>query len=85
MIARAAQFDMPALALTDRDGLAGAIRFTKACVGYGIAPIIGINFAIVLRHFNRTKWFANYYYKYHIHFSALIGLDLQNLYGFSRL
>jgi error-prone DNA polymerase len=37
---------MPALALTDRDGLAGAIRFTKACVSHGIAPIIGINLPI---------------------------------------
>ena len=48
LVARASEYEMPALALTDRDGLAGAIRFTKACVGYGIAPIIGINLAIVL-------------------------------------
>jgi error-prone DNA polymerase len=39
---------MPALALTDRDGLAGAIRFTQSCVDYGIAPIIGVNCAIDL-------------------------------------
>ena len=48
LVARASEFEMPALALTDRDGLAGAIRFTKACVDYGIAPIIGINIAITL-------------------------------------
>ena len=48
LVARASEFEMPALALTDRDGLAGAIRFTKACVDYGIAPIIGINMAITL-------------------------------------
>jgi error-prone DNA polymerase len=48
LVARASEFEMPALALTDRDGLAGAIRFTKACVDYGIAPIIGINLAITL-------------------------------------
>ncbi len=46
LVARASELEMPALALTDRDGLAGAIRFTKACVTYGIAPIIGINLPI---------------------------------------
>jgi error-prone DNA polymerase len=48
LVQRAAQFEMPALALTDRDGLAGAIRFTQSCVAYGIAPIIGVNCAIDL-------------------------------------
>ena len=48
LVHRAAEFEMPALALTDRDGLAGAIRFTHSCVQYGIAPIIGVNCAIDL-------------------------------------
>ena len=48
LVARAAEFEMPALALTDRDGLAGAIRFAQSCIEYGIAPIIGINCAIDL-------------------------------------
>ena len=48
LVQRAAQFEMPALALTDRDGLAGAIRFTQSCVDHGIAPIIGVNCAIEL-------------------------------------
>ena len=48
LVQRAAEFEMPALALTDRDGLAGAIRFTQSCVDYGIAPIIGVNCAIDL-------------------------------------
>ena len=48
LVARASEFEMPALALTDRDGLAGAIRFTKACVSHGVAPIIGINLPIYL-------------------------------------
>jgi error-prone DNA polymerase len=48
LVARASEFEMPALALTDRDGLAGAIRFTKACVAHGIAPIIGINLPIAI-------------------------------------
>ena len=48
LVARASQLEAPALALTDRDGLLGAIRFTKACLEYGIAPIIGVNLAIDL-------------------------------------
>ena len=46
LVARAAEFEMPALALTDRDGLAGAVRFAQNCVDYGIAPIIGVNVGI---------------------------------------
>ena len=49
LVARASQLEAPALALTDRDGLLGAIRFTKACLEYGIAPIIGVNLAIDLK------------------------------------
>ena len=46
LVARAAEFEMPALALTDRDGLAGAVRFAQSCVRFGIAPIIGVNLGI---------------------------------------
>ncbi len=46
LVARAHEYEMPALALTDRDGLAGAIRFAQSCVDYGVAPIIGIDLAI---------------------------------------
>lgn len=46
LVARAAQFEMPAIALTDRDGMAGAISFVQSCVEYGIAPIIGTNIAV---------------------------------------
>jgi error-prone DNA polymerase len=52
LVQRAAEFEMPALALTDRDGLAGAIRFTQSCVDYGIAPIIGANCAIAIKDKN---------------------------------
>lgn len=48
LVKRASEYEMPALALTDRDSLAGAIRFTRACVEFGIAPIIGIDLAIDL-------------------------------------
>ena len=48
LVARASEYEMSTLALTDRDGLAGAISFAQSCVDYGIAPIIGINLAIDL-------------------------------------
>ena len=48
LVARASHFEMPALALTDRDGIFGAIRFARSCMEYGIAPIIGVNLAIDL-------------------------------------
>ena len=48
LVERAAEFEMPALALTDRDSFAGTIRFTKSCLEMGIAPIIGINLQIDL-------------------------------------
>ena len=54
LVARAAEFEMPAIALTDRDGLAGAIRFTKACVAHGIAPIIGVNLPIQIGDISAT-------------------------------
>jgi error-prone DNA polymerase len=46
LVARASEHEMPALGLTDRDGLAGAVRFSQSCVDYGVAPIIGIDLAI---------------------------------------
>jgi error-prone DNA polymerase len=41
LVSRAAALDMPALALTDHNGLYGAIRFYKACLKANIKPIIG--------------------------------------------
>jgi error-prone DNA polymerase len=37
---------MEALALTDRDGLYGAVKFTRACVEAGITPILGVDLAL---------------------------------------
>jgi error-prone DNA polymerase len=48
LVQRAAEFESPAISLTDRDGLAGAIRFARACLEFGVAPIIGVNLAIDL-------------------------------------
>ncbi len=38
---RAAELEMPALALTDHDGLYGAVRFARACEREGVKPLIG--------------------------------------------
>ncbi len=38
---RAAELEMPALALTDHDGLYGVVRFYRACSHEGIKPVIG--------------------------------------------
>ncbi len=46
LVARAAAFGHPALALTDRDGLYGAIRFVQACTAAGIDPILGVDLAV---------------------------------------
>ena len=45
LVARAAELGMNSLALTDRDGLAGAIRFATSCNQYSIKPILGIDIA----------------------------------------
>ncbi|MFZ1286909.1 MAG: PHP domain-containing protein, partial [Candidatus Phosphoribacter sp.] len=46
LVARAAAFGQPALALTDRGGLYGAVRFVQACTEAGIAPILGVDLAL---------------------------------------
>lgn len=46
LVQRAAELGQPALALTDRDGLYGAIRFVLACRQAGIAPILGVDLAL---------------------------------------
>lgn len=39
--ARAATLGFPAVALTDRNGLYGAMPFSDACIAKGVQPIIG--------------------------------------------
>ncbi len=41
LAARAAELEMPALAITDRGGVYGAVRFLQACRKLGVKPIIG--------------------------------------------
>src|ERR1700721_2979341 len=46
LAARAAALGMPALALTDRDGLYGAFKHVSACVDAGIKPLLGTDLAL---------------------------------------
>jgi len=41
LVARASNIGIPALALTDHDGLYGIIPFYKACLAAGLKPVIG--------------------------------------------
>ena len=42
LVKQAAEFGMSALALTDRDNMAGVIRFAQSCETHSIKPIIGV-------------------------------------------
>ncbi|MET7453585.1 PHP domain-containing protein [Streptomyces sp. NPDC005574] len=43
---RASERGMDALALTDRDTLAGTVRFAKACAQAGVRPLFGVDLAV---------------------------------------
>src|SRR4051794_8488197 len=46
LVERAAAYGQPALALTDRDGLYGAVKFVRACMEHDVAPILGVDLAL---------------------------------------
>ena len=46
LVARAAEHGQEALALTDRDGVYGAVKFAKACLTTGLRPILGVDLAV---------------------------------------
>ncbi|MBA3265500.1 MAG: DNA polymerase III subunit alpha [Nocardioidaceae bacterium] len=46
LVERAVESEMDTLALTDRDGLYGAVRFAKACLRSGIRPVLGVDLAV---------------------------------------
>ena len=57
-VARAAELGMPALAVTDHEGLYGAVRFYQACKAAGIKPIVGVELTVepVVSRDGRPKW-----------------------------
>ena len=46
LVERAAEHGMDTLALTDRDGAYGAVKFVTACMRHGIRPILGVDLAV---------------------------------------
>ncbi|MEV4073400.1 DNA polymerase III subunit alpha [Nonomuraea fuscirosea] len=46
LVSRASEHGMDILALTDRDGLYGAIKHVQACAEAGIAPVLGVDLAL---------------------------------------
>ena len=50
LVAQAAQQGQSALALTDQDGISGAMRFIQACQRANIAPILGADLTIAIDH-----------------------------------
>jgi error-prone DNA polymerase len=48
LVGRAVDHGMDALALTDRDGAYGAVKFVTACVAAGVRPLLGVVLAIRL-------------------------------------
>ena len=49
LVERAADHGMDTLALTDRDGTYGAVKFAKACQRYGVRPVFGVDLAVARR------------------------------------
>ncbi len=54
LVEQAAENGATALALTDRDGMAGAIRFAQSCEAHGIAPILGVDLPFLQRKYRVT-------------------------------
>jgi error-prone DNA polymerase len=46
LVERAAEQEMDTLALTDRDGTYGAVKFATACRRAGIRPVLGVDLAV---------------------------------------
>lgn len=46
LVARVAEWGAAEAAITDRDGLYGAVRHIRACIAAGIAPVVGVDLAL---------------------------------------
>jgi len=62
LVARAAEHGQSSLALTDRDGVYGAVRFVQACDAAGIAPVLGADLALDLPHAGNSRYASNFRY-----------------------
>ncbi|HYO38216.1 MAG TPA: PHP domain-containing protein, partial [Nocardioidaceae bacterium] len=50
LVERAVEQEMDTLALTDRDGAYGAVKFAKACLQGGVRPVLGVDLAVASAH-----------------------------------
>ena len=46
LVDAARRLGMPALSVTDHDGLYGAVRFYQACKAAGVKPIVGVEISV---------------------------------------
>ncbi|MCW2877419.1 MAG: polymerase alpha subunit [Sphaerisporangium sp.] len=46
LVLRAAEHEMDILALTDRDGMYGAVKHVQACSDTGVRPVVGVDMAL---------------------------------------
>ncbi|MEU8268195.1 DNA polymerase III subunit alpha [Sphaerisporangium sp. NPDC049002] len=46
LVRRAAEHEMDILALTDRDGMYGAVKHVQACADAGVRPVVGVDLAL---------------------------------------
>ena len=46
LVERAAELEMDTLALTDRDGLYGAVKLVRAARAAGVRPVLGVDLAV---------------------------------------
>lgn len=46
LVARVVEWGATEAAITDRDGLYGAVRHIRACIAAGIAPVVGVDLAL---------------------------------------
>ena len=46
LVVRAAEFGQTALALTDRETVAGAVSFIHACASANVSPILGVDVSL---------------------------------------
>src|SRR5207245_2079060 len=56
LVARAQAVGLQALALTDHEGLYGAVRFHQAATAAGLLPILGAEMTLQSRDRVPTKW-----------------------------
>ena len=50
LVERAVEQEMDTLALTDRDGTYGAVKFARACLQGGVRPVLGVDLAVAPLH-----------------------------------